>query len=269
MRIFGITVIKNEADIIEWALTKASEWADKIFVLDNGSQDGTWEIVCELAKYNKVIIPWKQTPEPFTDGMRADVFNHFKAEAKPGDWWCLRLDADEFYIDDPRIFLQTKIKSFYHVVCSKHIQYRVTKSDVAMLPLPAKELLETLRYYEQQATSEIRFFKHRKKLIWNREDELPKHVGLISPERIFIKHYQYRSVQQIQNRILSRFGLKSHSHIKDQDWKSYILRPEDCIFDSQSFQGYHDLPLSNNSNLRYRWWVFWLKRTLHFIGIFP
>src|SRR5687768_11826297 len=102
MRIFGICLVKNEADIIAFSLQKASEWAHKIFVYDNGSTDGTWEAVQELAKTNDKIIPWKSEAKPFRDGLRGEVFNEFRHLAQKGDWWCCRLDSDEFYLDDPR-----------------------------------------------------------------------------------------------------------------------------------------------------------------------
>ena len=60
MKIYAISLIKNEADIIEKNLIEASKWCDKIFVYDNGSTDGTWEIVKSLSS-NK-IIPFKTYP---------------------------------------------------------------------------------------------------------------------------------------------------------------------------------------------------------------
>ena len=34
-------LVKNEVDIVGYVLKKAQEWCDKIFILDNGSTDGT------------------------------------------------------------------------------------------------------------------------------------------------------------------------------------------------------------------------------------
>ena len=48
MKIFAISIVKNEADVIEQNLKEAELWADKIFILDNGSTDGTWEIIQSL-----------------------------------------------------------------------------------------------------------------------------------------------------------------------------------------------------------------------------
>ena len=41
MKIFGIMLVKNEVDIVGHTLKEAQKWCDKIFILDNGSTDGT------------------------------------------------------------------------------------------------------------------------------------------------------------------------------------------------------------------------------------
>lgn len=58
MKIFAIMLVKNEADIVGYVLKEAEKWADKIFIIDNGSTDGTWEIIQSMR--NEIITPWKQ-----------------------------------------------------------------------------------------------------------------------------------------------------------------------------------------------------------------
>ena len=96
-------LVKNEADIVANVIKDAEKWADRIFIMDNGSTDGTWEIVQSLK--NDIVVPWKQDFRPYSNGLRADVFNEFRHEASDGDWWCFKLDADEFYYDNPKEFL--------------------------------------------------------------------------------------------------------------------------------------------------------------------
>lgn len=50
-------LVKNEADIVGYVLKEAEKWADKIFIIDNGSTDGTWEIIKSMK--NEIITPWK------------------------------------------------------------------------------------------------------------------------------------------------------------------------------------------------------------------
>ena len=116
MKIFAIMLVKNEADIVECVIKDAEKWADRIFIMDNGSTDGTWEIVQSLK--NDIVVPWKQDFRPYSNGLRADVFNEFRQEASDGDWWCFKLDADEFYYDNPKEFL-AKIPKKYSLVAKK------------------------------------------------------------------------------------------------------------------------------------------------------
>ena len=42
-------IVKNEFDIIRSVLSAAEEWANKIYIVDNGSTDGTWEAILSMA----------------------------------------------------------------------------------------------------------------------------------------------------------------------------------------------------------------------------
>ncbi len=201
MKIFSICLIKNEADVIEFCLSQASRWSDRIFVYDNGSTDGTWEKVCAMK--NDIIVPWKSDTGVFNDCMRGDVFQEFRREAAEGDWWC-RLDADESYVQDPRAFL-SKVPPRYHVVWGMAIEYFITRQDVQKCQFTGDfaQDIKNIRHY-RALNSEARFFKHRRRLEWNINGSWPTHLGLTYPERILFRHYQFRSPQQMQLRIETR-----------------------------------------------------------------
>ncbi len=198
MKIFASCVTKNEGDIIEESLRAASKWADRIFVFDGNSSDGTWEKV--LAMQNEKIVAWKQDGKPFQESLRAEPFNDRRVEAQDGDWWC-RLDADEFYIDDPREFLK-KVHHWQHVVWGLPIEYYLTREDVDRIDFNAQmsTILANLRYYRIE-NSEQRFFKYRSGIVWRDTDAWPLHMGIPAVPRIRYKHFKYRSPQQIQKRI--------------------------------------------------------------------
>jgi glycosyltransferase involved in cell wall biosynthesis len=203
MAIHAISLIKNEADIIEWTLAAAVRWCDHIYVFDNGSTDGTWEKVQVMAKEFTQIVPWKQDPKPFTDGLRAEVFRNFSDRAKPGDWWCI-LDADEIYIDDPAEFL-APIPDCYESVWHQHYTYLFTDEDAEEYARDPQEYEKVpapdrLRYYVLSEYSEPRFVRHmrgrRSHPVWHRHP--------IYPRRIKLRHYGYRSPQQITRRLETR-----------------------------------------------------------------
>lgn len=235
MRIHAMCLVKDEADIVEECLVRASEWCDHIFVLDNGSSDATWEIVQSLAWDLPAVIPWKTEAAPFTDGLRASIFAEFRSLGRDGDWWC-RLDADEFYVDDPRVFLP-KVPDAYAVVWSANFSYYFTDRDAERYSAdPAAygddvPIEEKIRYYVNH-WSEPRFFRHGDGVTWSSELGFPLFVyqSPAYPVRMWQKHFPYRSPEQIERRLAARQesianGVFQHEAIAD--WGSAVANIED------------------------------------------
>jgi glycosyltransferase involved in cell wall biosynthesis len=204
VKIHALCLVKNEDDIIEQTLRAALRWCDWIYVLDNGSADGTWETVRTLARQMPGIVPYKQAHEPFTDSLRARIYSRFRSRAVDGDWWCI-LDADEFYIDDPREFLGAVPKRFNSAWMQRYT-YLFTDKDLAAyrgdprlfedsVPIDSK-----LRHYVVGEYSEKRFFRHQAHIA-----ELDGYdLHPIYPKRIRLKHFAYRSPDQIRTRLETR-----------------------------------------------------------------
>jgi len=227
MRIHSICLVKNEADIIEQVLKSALVWSDFIYIYDNGSTDGTWEKALNLAKDHGQIVPYKQESKPFRDQIRSEPFNHYRVNSFDGDWWC-RLDADEMYIDNPRTFL-AKVPQKYELIWSASFQYYFTDKDLVLYnqnpSLYADEVPveKKCRFYINN-WSEIRFFRYRKSLNWDK-NTWPNGLYTHYQERIRLKHFQYRSPQQIQKRLNNRVDAKIFKHEVLADWKDSILDP--------------------------------------------
>jgi glycosyltransferase involved in cell wall biosynthesis len=208
VKIHGLCIVKNEADVIRESLLSALNWCDHMYIFDNGSDDGTWELVKELAERHLEIVLYKQDDVIYRNGLRADIFNAFRFKADLGDWWCW-LDADEFYIDDPRIFL-AKIPDRFETVWSASFAYYFTDQDLILYqkdPLSYSKIPveRRLRYYKNH-WSEPRFFRHRDGIVWTRDHGWPESLSRAHayPVRIWLKHYQYRSPEQIERRLLTR-----------------------------------------------------------------
>ena len=226
-------MVKNESDIIAQTLKYASKWSDYIYVYDNGSNDGTWEKVIELAEEYKQIIPYKQEAKPYAESLRSEPFNHYRGNSSDGDWWC-QLDADEIYIDDPRIFL-SNISRKYDVAWAASFEYYFTNKDLELynqnpsLYSDEVPIEDKCRYYINN-WSEPRFFKYKKSLLWEENlvrnsGRMPDGVGISYTERIRLKHYQYRSPQQIQKRLDTRIQAMQDGiflHEKRKDWKEKL-----------------------------------------------
>jgi len=241
MRIQGLCLVKNEADIIEETLGKSSHWCDAIHVFDTGSTDDTWERVCSLAEKIPQIHPFRKEVRPFRDELRAEVFNSVKHTASTGDWWC-RLDADEVYIDNPSEFL-AGVPRAHHAVFSASCQYYFTDKDLAAYNCDPSAFLsrpveERLRYYDCN-WSEVRFCRHREGLKWT-GTSWPTHMGVAHPRRIKLKHLQYRSPAQIQNRLATRSEAINSgytvfaSYDQAADWRDKIRSAVELQYDDGS-----------------------------------
>ena len=269
MKIHCIMLTKNEADIVQYCLKDALGWADYIYVYDAMSTDGTWEKVKALTD-NK-LIAWKQHNKPFSEGLRADVFNEFRHLADEGDWW-LRLDADEFYHYNPLNRL-SKIRERCALIWGVEIKYLLTDADLKNLDFdePVEQLLPRLRYYRINH-SEPRWFRYRKGLLWQPEWAWPSHAGLVLKERFPYKHYQYRSPAQIQNRLNIRraaraSGFSGWAHAAQEDWSQKIVDHSLLSVDSGTDVFHYD-----NTSLEphmERSWVRAVKRLAHGIRVWP
>jgi len=239
VKIHSLCIAKNEADIIEQTLRAATVWSDFIYFYDNGSQDGTWEKVLDLSKTLPQIIPYCQDNRPFNNGLRGEMFNHFRSRSDSNDWWC-RLDADEIYIDNPRVFL-AKVPSRTLSVWSSSFQYYLSDLDVAQYqknPAAYADSIpveEKCRYYINN-WSEIRFFRNQPGIAWCPKERWPAAVVAARPYpvRIWLKHYQYRSPQQIQQRLNIRKtardqGCGSFLHEAQSNWQANTLTGEPSI----------------------------------------
>ena len=230
-RIHALCILKNEDDIIEETIASALRWCDNIYVFDNGSTDRTWEIVNSIASRIPQVVAYKQDPVTFDDGLRADIYNAFKDRAVEGDWWC-RLDSDEIYIDDPRLFL-AKIPSDYAYVNTASFSYYFTERDAANFESDPQLFLATpveerLRYYVNH-WSEPRFVRHRDGMVWERSDNgWPREMWetVPYPVRIWVKHFPYRSPDQIEQRLQSRRGAidagTAFEHEAIRDWSGAV-----------------------------------------------
>jgi len=271
MKLFGIMLVKDEADIIASTLRAAEPQFDRIIVVDNGSADGTWEIVRSME--SGVIVPWRRDLRPYSNELRADAFDAFRGEAEKEDWWCYKMDADEIYVDEPRAFLST-VPSGYHTVYKRSVDYVLTDRDVEEHDFAGDFEVDRpyIRYIQPRTYTEPRFFRYRQRLLWKSGTNSPRHMGIRWHRPITLRHFQWRSPQQIQHRLdlrrqVRRTGANSQfRHITAEHWRDVIADHQKMILDDGTVR-YEDIPLSKN--LRLPPHKLLLRRFLHKTGIFP
>ncbi len=204
MKIFCLCLVKDEDDILEEVVVAASRWADGIFLSDNGSTDDTPAVIERLTRQDPKVMDVGPLDEPFTDALRAKMFARVRPRSVRGDWWC-RLDADEIYLDDPRDFLgrlpadiDTVWTSTFHFYFTHKDLEKYHQDPCGFLRIP---VTERLRYYRND-WSEIRFVRHTLPFIWR--GQWPLFRVSAARRRIRLRHYQYRSPEQINKRLRRR-----------------------------------------------------------------
>jgi glycosyltransferase involved in cell wall biosynthesis len=95
MKLNAICIIKNEADIILETLDIDLRFCDTIYVFDNGSTDGSWEMILGKAQDDERIIIAAHTDEIDRNQFRNRVYNMFHHRYSASDWWYI-LDADDW-----------------------------------------------------------------------------------------------------------------------------------------------------------------------------
>jgi len=235
--LFGICIVKNEADIIGFSLSHAARFCSAIFVLDNGSSDDTWERVISLSDTNKKIVPFERKICRYGVGLRGYIYNRVCRQFKPGDW-ILILDSDEFLENNPEADIEYCKTNDYDMMFTLQAQFYITRQDFSKQWYQngheSIDSFDVLPAYYQINWSEPRLFKYNPFLIWDDLDaqgnptqiSYPKGLGKRSPKKIVNRHYQYRSLPQMKQRLALRSRIHKETgrfkHNQDQNFKHYI-----------------------------------------------
>ena len=231
-KIYAICLVKNEDDVIRQSLNHAATYCEKIFVLDNGSTDRTWEIVRSLSQVNPRIVPFAQTLEPFRRSLRSIVYYQVGAELSEDDWWLI-LDGDEFLAEDPQPIIRQAVREGADLIRAWQISFGFTEKDLRAWEEGRDSrdtpIFERRRYYRIDH-QEKRLFPNRRDLSWERAI-VPASLNKTCTRRIFNRHYPLRDPEQIQKRLLARFGHPTcFRHVTSPDWRHVIRDSRRLVF---------------------------------------
>ena len=232
VRFHSMLVVRDESDVIEATLDHLLSWSSAVYVHDTGSADDTWEKVLERAARDERVVPYRSEAVPYKRGVRSVLFNAFRDRMQPGDW-VGRVDADEVYDVPPPEFVATRLRRHESLVHYQLFQFRFTRSDLAAWENgDRRPFAERLRRYEVVTYSEPRLFRYRAGLRWPADAWRPRHQGVTAASRIPVRHYQYRSPEQMECRWASRTAavaqtppedLRSVRHWRAESWRDWVL----------------------------------------------
>jgi glycosyltransferase involved in cell wall biosynthesis len=94
-KIVGMMFAKNEADVLPFTIAAALPHVHSLFIADDGSVDGSWEIM----KYFKHAYPDKvehvqQKPTKGDQGQRGQMLDLIRARYKAENTWVQTIEAD-------------------------------------------------------------------------------------------------------------------------------------------------------------------------------
>jgi len=247
MNLYGLLIAKDEADIIEQTLLSLREFGGfkKIFFYDNGSSDETANIA---KKFNDIIPKVYTLTDAFSDHLKYQLLNSHADEYKLGDWLAI-IDADELYAENALDKISIAENSQANYIESKSAQFYFTDREDCHTFLPNIPAIAQRPHYLINY-GEPRLFKFIPDQTLSEHTVKSRSTLLkLSPDKLLLNHFQYRSALQTQHRIDVRIANNNTSnnwgHIKDKHWQDYLVKADYLHrYDKQPIFG-----LPQNANL--------------------
>lgn len=145
IRLAGIAIVRNECDIVEAFVRHNAAVLDRLYVIDNGSTDGTLEILQRLAASRLPIRLERDEGLPYYQAAKTTAM--IKAAIEDQAWDCIfPLDCDEFLVAEDRAALDAEIESLAPEEVGLLIsdQYAPTESDQAAEPDPVSRIVHRI-----------------------------------------------------------------------------------------------------------------------------
>lgn len=212
--IVGVTMVRDEADIIGWTLSHLLNQVDHVVVADNLSIDRTPDI---LASFDRVTVIPDLDPA-YTQSIKMTRLAHLAGDM--GADWVVPFDADEaWWLPDLDIDATV-------VTCNPHVY--VPQPTDGEDPNPIARFRWRLPDPEPQH-----------KVIFRYHPNASIHMGQHDVDRsgpratgTSVRHYQYRSLEQVRRKVTNGVGAynaSSLSKIYGSHWRDLDALDDDGL----------------------------------------
>lgn len=204
--IWAITMVKNEADVIESSIRHClNQGVDAILIADNGSTDGTRELLHQLAK----VLPLVVFHDPIVAYEQdAKMTALAKGARRLGAKWIVPFDADEFWYgrDCSLGELLRKEKRSTVIYGDLFNAFPVSHEEVS---IDSKMAMSDV-----VAVKKVAFKAHRFASLCMGSNEVYR--GVPRTDGIFVLHLPWRSKDQLQRKLSQ--GKKAVLNSSMADW---------------------------------------------------
>lgn len=190
MTTFGIAMIKDEADVIVGSLCHMADEVDHLLVLDNGSTDGTLEILAELEDQ----LPLTVIDDPEVGYFQSRKMSALAEQAAAGGAdWIVPFDADELWfahVDRIRFVLADVTARVAYASLFNHFPSGVDPDD----PDPFRSIV--WRQPEPAQLPKVAFRWEPGAVIHQGNHGVTLPSGTSGVHLLEIRHFPYRSAEQ-------------------------------------------------------------------------
>lgn len=200
MTVAAVSMVKDEADIIEATVRNMANHVDFMLIADNGSTDGTREILEELS--GELPLTVQDDPEPaylqaFKMSRLASIVGREGAD------WIVPFDADEWWYATNSRIKETldKVQDGYMTVQAKLYDHISTGIDDKSEINPVKRMKHRRKYSLPLPKVACRYRDDLS--IWqgNHQCDYGGIVPMALPEILVVRHFPYRSPEQFISKV--------------------------------------------------------------------
>jgi len=221
-KLVTILMVNDDGDIIRDCLKNRLENFDLIAIEDS-SHDNTPEVCKEfLHRYpDRILYRWDDTPLTIKYH-RTQLYRMLMNKGVKDDTWLWQMDTDIFFNGTKDHMLETlKIADEEKANCivCRIAQFYLTFEDMELM-----RHWKEFQYYSLNWRSKI-IYKGVSKLFFRTDDQETPSVPdekrcSLSPT---VRHYQYRSIEQIKKKLKRAYKTRSYSHVISPEWEDYIV----------------------------------------------
>ncbi|MBN3116415.1 glycosyltransferase family 2 protein [Pectobacterium brasiliense] len=197
----GLSMVKNEEDIIETFIRYNLQYLDHIFVIDNNSNDGTVDILNALIAEGLNLTLWKDDSLSYIQSEITTRAYHRISEIKDFDFF-FSLDADELLvIDDSSFLLNSNKGDVYTIDMYDYITESEKISDDVISSMTRRFINKTISgkvffHHDRENNNKYTIAQGNHGLLLNNKILSPSVCG------IKIAHFPYRGKDHYLSKII-------------------------------------------------------------------